>query len=103
MTFKALDKGFGALKAPTQDELTRRFSENKIELCIFGEDSIAEYKAGLASRGEAPEGGPQVLNMLWPGALALISGLESEKAKQFNGTVCTVLEVNASKYKVEPE
>jgi len=91
MTFAALDKGFRTLPVTTQSELLQRLGDGRIEVCIFGAGVLPEYTAALARRGAPPEGGPKVLSALWPGALALISGLVSEKAQQFNGTICTVL------------
>merc|ERR1719160_2395423 len=36
------------------------------------------------------------LKSMSPGVLALISGLESDAAKKFNGTICTVLKLDAA-------
>jgi hypothetical protein len=102
MSFKALEKGFDTLPPGTQDELCRRFAENKLEMCVFGSDGVEDFNAGLSSGGEPPAGGAWVLNTLWPGALAMISGLESKQATKFNGTVCSVLSrADGGKYLVE--
>jgi len=103
MTIAALDKGFTSLPADTQESLTQLFSENKLEVCVFGADSLPAYEAAFASGGAPPEDGPQFLNKLWIGALAEISGLTSEKAMQYNGTICTVLQTKSKdgKYLVQ--
>jgi len=95
MTFAAIDLGFRSLAAEAQAKLVTCFSANKVELCIFGDGALSEFKDAQSRGGAAPEGGPKVLAKLWPGALATISGLEAEKAKQFNGTTCTVLGTEA--------
>eukprot|EP00933_Yihiella_yeosuensis_P032082 TRINITY_DN25672_c0_g1_i1.p1 TRINITY_DN25672_c0_g1~~TRINITY_DN25672_c0_g1_i1.p1 ORF type:complete len:366 (+),score=73.87 TRINITY_DN25672_c0_g1_i1:41-1099(+) len=103
MTFAALDEGFASLPADAQSDLKSRFaSDNKVQICIFGAGAFAEFAAGLEAKGAPPEGGAKFLSALWPGSVALISGLESEKAQQFNGTNCTVLSTESGgKYLVE--
>lgn len=101
MTFAALDKGFLSLPEDMREALLAC----KVEVCIFGAGALPDFAAGLAAGGAPPEGGAKVLSMLWPGALAVVSGLQAEKAKHFNGTTCTVLasEPGGCKYLVEME
>lgn len=96
MTFAALDRGFGRLTEGQREEVRTRLGSTKVELCIFSEEALDEYAKAFSTGGAQPEGGPRVLKSMSPGVLALISGLESDAAKKFNGTICTVLKPNAA-------
>jgi len=103
MTFAALQRGFAALLPELRAELLEGFEKSgNLELCIFGAGALPEFADGLASGGAVPRSGPKFLSMLWPGALAKVDSLASEKALHFNGTLCTVMEMQRDeKYLVE--